>query len=326
MPTIKTKPRSGQARPTPRQGPAQKPVSGSHGYKPIENYGIIGDLHTIALVGMDGSIDWCCLPHFDSPSLFASLLDCQKGGFFKIAPARCTVEKQMYLPGTCVLVTRFLSPEGVGEVIDFMPIQQGEDAAGRFYQIIRRVRTVRGRLKFHVGCHTAFNYARAGHTVKIRPHGAIFSSGKENVGLTSSVKLKAAGKGVEGDFVLQAGEEITFILRRVDEKSLRKALDPGFDYQKSFEKTCVYWRNWLAQSRYTGRWPKIDPVPDRGRAAFVSPSTQTNGHALGEAASFSHHNAIMHEDTAIVADVEPLSNFGPRHYRDSRECGHPDMI
>jgi len=92
-------------------------------YKPIESYGIIGDLHSIALVGTDGSIDWCCLPHFDSPSLFGAILDCHKGGFFKIAPVQGTVQKQMYLPDSCVLTTRFLDQEGVAEVIDFMPLE-----------------------------------------------------------------------------------------------------------------------------------------------------------------------------------------------------------
>ena len=86
-------------------------------YKPIESYGVIGDLHTVALVGMDGSIDWCCLPHFDSPSIFAAILDERKGGFFKIASLYEAQHKQMYLPDSNVLVTRFLSPEGVGEVV-----------------------------------------------------------------------------------------------------------------------------------------------------------------------------------------------------------------
>ena len=87
-------------------------------YKPIESYGVIGDLHTVALVGMDGSIDWCCLPHFDSPSVFGAILDEQKGGFFKIASLYKAQYKQMYLPDSNVLVTRFLSADGVGEVIE----------------------------------------------------------------------------------------------------------------------------------------------------------------------------------------------------------------
>src|SRR5215471_6136319 len=112
-------------------------------YKPIESYGVIGDLHTVALVGMDGSIDWCCLPHFDSPSIFAAILDERKGGFFKIASLYEAQHKQMYLPDSNVLVTRFLSPEGVGEVVDFMPV---EDASrgNKVHQIVRVVRAVRG--------------------------------------------------------------------------------------------------------------------------------------------------------------------------------------
>jgi GH15 family glucan-1,4-alpha-glucosidase len=92
-------------------------------YKPIENYGVIGDLHTIALVGTDGSVDWCCLPHFDSPSVFAALLDNTLGGYFKISAIAPGAHKQLYLPDTNVLVTRFLSSDGIGEVIDFMPIE-----------------------------------------------------------------------------------------------------------------------------------------------------------------------------------------------------------
>src|SRR5256885_10422989 len=91
-------------------------------YKPIESYGVIGDLHTVALVGMDGSIDWCCLPHFDSPSVFAAILDYRKGGFFKISATRESTLKQLYFPDSNILQTRFLNPDGVGEVVDFMPV------------------------------------------------------------------------------------------------------------------------------------------------------------------------------------------------------------
>ena len=112
-------------------------------YKPIESYGVIGDLHTVALVGMDGSIDWCCLPQFDSPSIFAAILDEHKGGFFKIASLYEAQHKQMYLPDSNVLVTRFLSPEGVGEVVDFMPVQDPSHGK-KTHRIVRVVRAVRG--------------------------------------------------------------------------------------------------------------------------------------------------------------------------------------
>src|SRR5213593_2412445 len=108
-------------------------------YKPIESYGVIGDMHSVALVGMDGSIDWCCLPHFDSPSVFAAILDESKGGFFSITATSESRHRQMYLPETNVLVTRFLGQDGVGEVTDFMPVQNRRREPTR-HQIIRIVK------------------------------------------------------------------------------------------------------------------------------------------------------------------------------------------
>ena len=159
----------------------------SGGYKPIEDYGIIGDMHTIALVAKDGSIDWCCLPRFDSPSIFAGILDSKTDGFFKISPVRPAVQKQMYVPQTCVLVTRFLSEEGVGEVVDLMPVQEGKEAQCRYHQIVRRVRVVRGTVHFRLECFPAFDYARARHTLKLSRDGALFTSTSGQIGLMSLV-------------------------------------------------------------------------------------------------------------------------------------------
>src|SRR2546427_7177839 len=91
-------------------------------YQPIENYGIIGDMHSVALVGINGSIDWFCFPHFDSPSVFGRILDARKGGYFQIASTKDAHQKQLYWPATNVLLTRFLNPDGVGEVTDYMPV------------------------------------------------------------------------------------------------------------------------------------------------------------------------------------------------------------
>ena len=144
------------------------------GYQPIENYGIIGDLHTTALVGMDGSIDWLCLPHHDSPSVFAAILDSEKGGRFKISPVGGEVTtKQLYWPDTNVLVTRFFTPDGVGEVTDYMPI--GASAEGR-HRIVRRVEVVRGTMTFRMECTPAFDYAREEHETRIVPGGVTFAS------------------------------------------------------------------------------------------------------------------------------------------------------
>src|ERR1700745_4232710 len=143
-------------------------------YKPIESYGVIGDLHTVALVSIDASIDWCCLPQFDSPSIFAAILDERKGGFFKIASLYEAQHKQMYLPDSNVLVTRFLSPEGVGEVVDFMPIQ--DVSRKKVHQIVRVVRAVRGAVRFRLECQPAFDYARRPHQVTLEGRGAGFEA------------------------------------------------------------------------------------------------------------------------------------------------------
>src|SRR5262249_13121174 len=130
----------------------------SRRYQPIENYGIIGDLYTVALVGMDGSIDFCALPHFDSPTIFAVLLDHDKGGRFQIAPRLGDARpKQLYLPDSNILLTRFLSSEGVAEISDFMPVEEVE----RPHTLVRRVKTVRGEICFRMLCAPRFDYARA---------------------------------------------------------------------------------------------------------------------------------------------------------------------
>src|SRR2546421_7722141 len=118
----------------------QESYQPSASYQPIEDYAVIGDLHTVALVGKNGSIDWCCLPRFDSPSVFGALLDVGKGGFFRISPTTMdgVACKQLYLPESNLLLTRFLTDSGVGEVTDFMPIKQ-VGTAEHEHQIIRSI-------------------------------------------------------------------------------------------------------------------------------------------------------------------------------------------
>ena len=144
-------------------------------YPNISDHGLIGDLQTAALVSTDGVIDWFCCPRFDSPSVFASLLDADKGGYFRIAPDRDDyVSRQLYFPDTAVLITRFLTPDGVGEVHDFMPVA-GKEVTDR-HRLVRQVRVVRGTLRFLVDLQPAFDYARAKHTLNLTGDGAQFTS------------------------------------------------------------------------------------------------------------------------------------------------------
>src|SRR5258708_310055 len=177
-------------------------------YKPIESYGVIGDLHTVGVVSMAGSIDWCCLRQFDSPSIFAAILDERKGGFFKIASLYEAQHKQMYLPDSNVLLTRFLSPEGVGEVVDFMPVQD-PSRGKKMHQIVRVVRAVRGAVRFRLECQPAFDYARRPHQVTLEGRGAVFEAPGMRFSLVSRFPLARQGAGVATEFLLHPGEPST---------------------------------------------------------------------------------------------------------------------
>ncbi|MGH2607444.1 MAG: glycoside hydrolase family 15 protein [Tepidiformaceae bacterium] len=226
-------------------------------YQPIENYGIIGDLHTLALVGIDGSIDWLCLPRFDSPSVFAAILDDTKGGHFRIAPAyEDARRKQLYWPDTNVLITRFLSSNGVAELTDYMPVGRGPDEDGH-HRVVRRVTAVRGSIPFRMECYPAFNYARDPHDTHVSTEGAVFRSAGLRLGLATPVPLKAEGRGVAAEFTLHENESATFVLQQIP-----AGVGSGFslsetESERLFEATIEYWRRWIAGCTYTGRWREI---------------------------------------------------------------------
>jgi GH15 family glucan-1,4-alpha-glucosidase len=213
-------------------------------YQPIENYGIIGDLHTVALVGMNGSIDWFCFPYFDSPSVFAAILDEKRGGRFVIAP-------------TCGVITRFLSPDGVGEIIDYMttPKAGGDDTYG--HRLFRRVNVLRGSMPFRVECLPAFNYARDKHTLEVDIHGASFYSPNLSLGLSSSLLFKKKGNAAVRDFTLKEGETAIFILQEIQPGAGCAACLTEREAFEVFVDTLQYWRRWLSKCTYTGRWREM---------------------------------------------------------------------
>ena len=222
-------------------------------YNPIESYGVIGDLQSVALIGMDGSIDWCCLPRFDSPSVFARLLDADKGGYFRICAVQDGRLKQMYMPDTNVLMTRFLSPDGVGEVTDFMPVHKrsGGTTAGRTRQIVRIAKAVRRTVTFRLACFPAFDYAREPHTIEQHEWGVRFRTPAVTLDLLSPVPLRIEDQGVTAEFNLQADEIAAFSLRLSDDDKA------PFDAEQLLNETVRYWRGWLAHCKYTGRWREM---------------------------------------------------------------------
>ena len=222
-------------------------------YQPLENYGFIGDLHTVALVGTDGSIDYMCFPHFDSPTVFGALLDDDRGGRFKISPAapgsRC---KQMYLPDTNVLLTRFLSVEGVAEITDFMPVEDMRHT----HILIRRVKAVRGPVALRLDCSPRFDYARVGHTAEAKGEEIWFTpDGGEAVPLRlrSSIPVEIVDGDAVAEFTLQSGETVDFILETVD-SAIQNPTEAADYTERAFQHSIAYWRSWGAKMSYRGRW------------------------------------------------------------------------
>jgi GH15 family glucan-1,4-alpha-glucosidase len=229
-------------------------------YPLIANHGLIGDLQTAALVTTDGSIDWFCAPRFDSPSIFGALLDKEQGGRFSIRPAESIFEtKQLYFPDTAILITRFLTEAGVGEVIDFMP-PSGHRATDR-HQLVRMVRCVRGVMTFEGDIQPRFDYGRRSHEVHLTPNGAVFTSDGMSMTLNAVREPEDArliqmevrdGRDLHGSLTLQAGQVRGMVLETGSAgppREIRVA-----EFEQIFEDTARFWRSWLAKSTYMGRW------------------------------------------------------------------------
>ena len=202
----------------------------------------------MALVGTDGTIDWYCCPRFDSPSVFAAILDRQKGGRYRIAPALgIGTVKQLYFPDTNVLITRFLTPHGVGEVEDFMPVAApGSDRQ----RLIRRVLCVRGDMRFRIEVEPRFDYGRAAHETAVHEHGVVFRTPELTLSLASSVGLEPRNDGVYGEFTLAPGESATFVLETAPDNGVPRPFTED-ETRRDFEDTVAFWRAG-SRSRGTG--------------------------------------------------------------------------
>jgi len=222
------------------------------GFPPIEDHGIVGDLHTIALVGRDGTLGFMCAPRFDSPPVFASLLDRTRGGAFTLAPVlNGARHKQLYLPDTNVLLTRFLAPDGVAEISDFMPV--GDNPRVRC--LVRRVKAVRGDIRFRMRCAPRFGYGPAAHRLTGDDGVALFlpADGDVAARLWSSLPLTQQDGDAVAEFGLEHGKSATFVLEVGDLEEHSPASSPHYDAE-SFKRTVNFWRRWVGKSTYKGRW------------------------------------------------------------------------
>src|SRR5215475_7662043 len=224
-------------------------------FEPIENYGAIGNMRSIALVGMNGSIDFLCFPRFDSPTVFAALLDDQLGGRFQIQPQlKHSRVRQLYLPDTNILLTRFLSNDGLVELTDFMPISAEAEQPN---ELVRSVAVIRGDVSFSLLCQPRFNYGTCGHKVDVNGLCAAFSSENPacpHMALYSTVPLSQESQDAKAQFRLRAGERATFVFGGVRPEGQKPEMESVED---RFHQTARFWKGWIAKSKYKGRWREM---------------------------------------------------------------------
>ena len=220
-------------------------------HQPIENHGVVGDLHTVALIALDGTIDFLCFPRFDSPTVFASLLDSERGGFFRISPEfNHARQKQLYLPDSNILLTRILSKDGVAEISDFMPVEEVCNA----HNLVRRVKSVRGDLSIQMRCAPRFDYGRASHRCEREGNDVLFISegpDKTVLRLHASVPLSIEGGDAVARFHLPADESASFVL---EDGTHQRGCNAHDFVAESFKSTLDYWRRWISHCKYQGRW------------------------------------------------------------------------
>jgi GH15 family glucan-1,4-alpha-glucosidase len=233
-------------------------------YPNIADHGLIGDLQTAALVTTDGTVDWFCTPRFDSPSVFATLLDAEHGGYFRVGPDTDKyVTKQLYFPDTAILITRFMTEDGVGEVHDFMPVIEGE-ATDR-HRLVRHLRVVRGTMRFIMDIQPAFDYARKTHKLDVTDNGAVFEADGMQLTLHPAGLAKGAGKdpeltlerrgdGLRATRTLHEGQSGGVVLESMGGQPRRMTVE---ELDRLEDDTANFWRDWVHRSTYTGRWREM---------------------------------------------------------------------
>ncbi|MFK0234446.1 glycoside hydrolase family 15 protein [Streptomyces vinaceus] len=227
-------------------------------YPPIADHGLVGDLQTAALVSSRGVIDWFAAPRFDSPSIFASLLDHDGGGHFLLAPEQEEgTWKQLYYPDTAVVVTRFMSPDGVGETVDYMPVHRGLTASDR-HTLVRVIRAVRGTVRFSLECRPRFDYARAPHQLDLTEGRATFRAPGATAFLQTTFPLERDGQDVRASITLTTGQAEAAVFTTDKEGSTTPPPPPERDrITEELWEQVDYWQKWVRTSHYHGRWAEM---------------------------------------------------------------------
>ncbi|MFD1257537.1 glycoside hydrolase family 15 protein [Mucilaginibacter terrae] len=228
-------------------------------YQPIENYGIIGNLRTTALVSLTGSIDFMSFPRFDSPTIFLSMLDSKKGGYFSVEPQlKDYTSKQLYIPGTAVLLTRFFSDDGIAELTDYMPYpnEDGKSVCA----IVRKIKPIRGDIAFRVNCVPRFDYAAADHKAVLNNNEITFTSindGNAQLRLIADVPLQIRRKDGYAEFTLKESETAHIVLEAVEQEDDKPTTNIEHYIHNTYQETISSWRKWLSKSTYKGHYSEL---------------------------------------------------------------------
>jgi GH15 family glucan-1,4-alpha-glucosidase len=286
-------------------------------YAPLQDYAIVGDLRTVALVGLDGSIDFMCFPDYDSPSIFAALLDRKRGGCFQIAPVLEHAKRtQLYLPDTNVLLTRFLSADGVAEVSDFMPIAGGGEAQA----VIRRVKTVRGEIRYRMHCDPRFDYGRDRHVVEQRAGEVVFAGKSLALSLRTAAPVRLVDGAATSEFVLRAGESMSFVLEEAHPE-LATMCPIGQTTAELFKATINYWRRWVGESSYQGRWREmvsrsaltLKLLTSKRSGAMVASPTFGLPEEIGGERNWDYRYCWIRDASFLIYAMMRLGHMGEAH-------------
>ena len=313
----------------------RKAAPGSAGFKPIEDYGLIGNMLTAALVGRDGAIDWLCLPRFDSPACFAALLGSPRHGHWRIAPksAKHAVRRR-YLPDTAILETTFTCKSGSVLVTDFMPLTDQESGS----DIVRMVRGLKGTVRMEMELILRFNYGEAVPWVHRRDYGLSAVAGPDAVELHTTLPLVNADMRTAASFTVRKGD-----CQHLTLSYHPSHLPPRFvgDCEESFQRTATWWREWVKAGRHPAMADEWREAVTRSlitlkllsfspTGGIVAAPTTSLPEAIGGARNWDYRYCWL-RDSALT--LYALLNSG---YRKEAECwrqwllrsvaGHPEQL
>lgn len=295
-------------------------------FKRLEDYGVIGNLETCALIGRDGSIDWLCLPHIDAPSLFAAILDPEKGGRFYIHPQGSYEPRQSYAGQTNVLVTTWTTPSGIAELTDFMPLSRAAETGtgdssiiaggGNSSIIVRKLRCTGGKLPMVLHFEPRFDYGRLAADMRLSGGKALATSPSDHLSLEAPIRLEVDGSSVRARFMAEEGQTYWFVLRYGKDNGRE------LDGEELLDETLHYWSDWLHSSKIyrplvQGPWHDLvirsalvlKLLTNAATGAVIAAPTTSIPESLGGVRNWDYRYSWIRDSAFTIQAFEHLGYF-----------------